>query len=404
MGIIKNIANTIKDYYISDYAERNNLSFSLNDYQGWISAFPQYNQALKEDYQSFSYAAMNTRAEKIRETNNCLYVKQANGKKKEIQTHPFLELISSTNLYNQNFEDIKYLIALSLDLYGNAYIYYSKNIFGIPNQLILLPSNKVTIQYNSTFTNIESYIYFSGNKNIKYYPEEIIHIKLPNPDNQFVGKSTCSALRYQIDTDYYQSEYNKNFYLNDASLGVVLSTPARLSDENFERLDSQFKAKYSGYKSTGKHLILDNGMTASSLNASPKESAFIESRKANRDEIFGVFKVPKSIMGYVEDVNRSNAESMRISFIQNTIKPFGVNIETAFNTFVKINYDERLMFKLDYALQEDIEIRLKELEFLVKYGIINKNEVRKEQGYEETEEGNSYYENKSVIKNNTENE
>lgn len=387
MGLIKSLKTAAVNYFLS-----NNLDYQLNDYAGWTSAFPQFNQELKEDYRSFAYASINCRAEKVRESSDFLYKKLANKKLKEIEEHPFLDLINTKNILGQTFPQMKYLISVGLDLYGNAFIYVPrKSRTRMPDQFILLPSNRVTVNYNSDYTQIENYTLSSSAGNKTYSKDEIIQIKLPDPNNFFWGKSTVSALRFQIDADYYQSVYNKNFYKNDASLGMVLSAPTKMDDKNYNRLRDQFRDKYAGYGNAGKHLVLDNGMTATRLDSTPREAQYKDSRLDLRDEIFGVFKTNKSILGYTDDVNRSNAESARASFIQNCIRPFGENISDALDTFVKVNYDERLLFKFDYDVQQDATEQRADLEFMAKYGILTKNEIREIKGYSPVADGDTYY-------------
>jgi HK97 family phage portal protein len=378
MGIIKEII----DSAVLKYSKKNNLSLDSN--VGWTSLtdiIGNSNEVLKEDYRSFVYSCINTRAEKVRESELCLYQNQASGNKKEIEKHPFIDLTQSTNLYNQSFGVIKYLIAANLDLFGNAYLYIIRNRFGIPTQLICLPSKYVYVIYDSAMTQIESYRYSNGSKLINYLPAEILHIKLPNPYNMLVGKSTVSAIRSAINTDWYQSIYNENFYMNDASIGMTLEFPEKLSVETYDRVTNQLKEKYSGYQKAGKNLILEGGGKASRINATPKEANFIQSRLNLRDEIFGVFKVSKSIMGYTDDVNRANADSQKAAFIQNVIAPFAENISDAFTTFVKINYDERLYVENDFDLQKDSGELRQDLDLMMKYDAMDKNELREAFGY-----------------------
>lgn len=403
MGLLKNISsnisNTIKDYYTS----KNNLDYSVDNYNSWVSAFPQYSEKLKEDYRSFAYAAMNCRAEKVRETKDYVYQNLASGKIKEIINHPFIDLLNKQNIYGQTFKQIKYLVALSLDLFGNAFIYYPKNRLKMPEQLIVIPANRIKINYNSDYTQIASYGYLSNPIQKVYSIDELIHIKLPDPYSQFWGRSTISAIRFAVDTDWYQSAYNENFYKNDASVGGVLEAPSRVNDSEFSRLQSQLHGGHSGYQNAGKWLIVQEGMKASRMNATPKEAQFMDSRLALRDEVFGVFKVNKSILGYTDDVNRANAESARYSFLQNTIKPFAENISDAFDSFIKVNYDERLMFKFDYDLQQDATEQRLDLEFLTKYGALKLNEVREAKGYSPQPELDVYYTQPSTQNNNNKN-
>jgi hypothetical protein len=80
-------------------------------------------------------------------------------------------------------------------------------------------------------------------------------------------------------------------------------------------------------------------------------------------------------------VNRANADSQKAAFIQNVIAPFAENISDAFTTFVKINYDERLYVENDFDLQKDSGELRQDLDLMMKYDAMDKNELREAFGY-----------------------
>lgn len=380
MNIVQHLFNSTIDYFSK---KNNNLSspVSATDGPGWVKLFgTSGNNILREDYRSFVFSCTNKRAEKVREADLVLYKQQVKDKKEVIQSHPFYNLINTENIYGQSFGEIQYLIAANLDLYGNAFVYYLKNRAKMPAMLILLPANKVKPNFNTDQTQIVSYTYTVGSTQKTYSPEEILHIRLPNPNSLFLGKSTCSAIKSAINTDWYQSIYNENFYKNDASIGLALEFEKEMGDKVYNRLAGQLQAKYSGYESAGKNLILEGGKISRSA-ATPKEANFIQARLNVRDETFGAFGVSKAIMGYTDDVNRANAEAMNIGFLINTVIPFAKNISDAFTRFVKINYDERLFVENDFDLQKDSAEHRADLDLMMKYKAMTKNELRESYGY-----------------------
>lgn len=379
MGIIQKVKQALKSYYQREN-EKNNLSYSLTDYDGWTSAF--VNSELNiNSYTSFAASCIQARAEKVAEGTPSIFRWTLNGNKKSINSHPFYSLYETPNIYYQTGSDIDYLISTSLDLYGNAYVYYAKNRMGIPGQLIYLPTSNVSPQTNLSNTVITGYKYNTGTGYITYSTDEIIHFKINNPFNNLIGKPTIDLISDLIDTDYFQRQYNKNFYKNDATLGMTFSAPGKISDENYKRLNKAIQEKYSGYKNSSKHLILDNGMTAARMESSQRESQTNLNRIQIRDEILGAFKVPKSILGYTDDVNRANAESSRLSFMQNTIIPFANNISNTWDVFIKKNYDERLYFEYSFEMVQDIETVLRTRDMNARYNILSIDELREQQGY-----------------------
>lgn len=384
MGLLQTIKTAVKSYYSKN---ENSLSYSLRDADGWTSAFGTDSVSINS-YTSFAASCIQARAEKVSEGNPLIYRWTLSGNKRQIDSHPFYQLYETPNIYYQSGSDIDYLISTSLDLYGNAYVYYAKNRMNMPGQLIYLPTANVSPQTNLSNTAITGYKYNTGTGFITYSIEEIIHFKINNPFNNLIGKPTIDLISDLIDTDYFQRQYNKNFYKNDATLGMTFSAPGKISDENYRRLNKAIQEKYSGYKNSSKHLILDNGMTAARMEASQRESQTNLNRVQIRDEILGAFKVPKSILGYTDDVNRANAESSRLSFMQNTIIPFAKNIANTWDVFVKQNYDERLNFEYDFEMVQDIDTILKTRDMNARYNILTVDELRQQQGFNPITENN----------------
>lgn len=366
--------------------EANKLSQTANSSSnaGWVSLFGNSTESEITQYRSFAYACINVRAELIMSGDILLFKKQLT-KNKEITDHPFLDLISRNNIYDQSFPDILFLISSSMDLNGNSYVLAYRNDnnpFKMPEGLIVFPANSITPVLNSARTMIEYYRYSGGGQIVNYLPEQIIHFKIPNPDNIFIGKSITSALKIPLEIDYYQSQYQKSFYENFAAIGQILSSENKLTADQIDGLKSQFEGKYSGSGKAGKTLVLEGGIKASPSSATPREADYKDSRLANRDEVMSIFRVPKVMLGITDDVNRANAEATTRSFMFLTIIPFAKFIQSKLESFVKRSYDERLILKLDYPIESDRLLTLKFYEIMSKYGLLTGNEIREMENYE----------------------
>jgi len=334
------------------------------------------------DYKSYAYTCINARAENISKAKLILY-HLINNSRQEIEEHPVLNLISRPNKRGQTFKEILHKLSSSLDLYGNAYLYIQRNYKGEPIALYHLPSKNVQIIFNKDLTEIERYEYFNGKYNIPYLRNDIIHFLIPDPDNSFSGKSIISGFNFTQEIDYLQNLYQRNFYRNDAALGLIIEAENELSAEVYERLYQQIENKYEGSENAGKTMILESGMKAKSYQSHPKDVEILPSRKMIRDEILSIFRVPKIILGIAEDVNRANSrESMKI-FNDYVIKPFAkICIESKLNIFLKENYpNENLELNMEYEFEIDRDLQLKSIELYCKYGIATIDEIREIEGF-----------------------
>lgn len=333
------------------------LSSSLNPYE-WFKFSGETSINEKDYYRSIAYACINARAEKVNTAVLKMQYEQVSGKMKDIPKHPFWDLIANPNIYSQSFKDLMYLVSISLDLYPNgAFLYYPKNMLNMPAGLYHLPSKNVSFELTADGTHIKRYMFTNGSKLYYYNPDEIIHFRIPNPDNPFFSKSTAGAAALTLDAELYQLLYQKNFYLNDAAIGGLFTTEHKLQDDSFTRLKEQIKERYAGPEKAGKYFLGEDGLKFERGSANPKEADYSKSHIDTRNELCGLFRVPKSILGFVDDVNRANAEASNLSFLKNTIIPFSFHIWDKLEQFIKLNYDERIWLVANYAMEEALELQ-----------------------------------------------
>ncbi|HPS64405.1 MAG TPA: phage portal protein [Ignavibacteria bacterium] len=335
-------------------------------------------------YKGFGYACINSRAENISKAKIYLYDDKAGRNDKEILKHDFLALINKPNAKNQTFREILFRISASLDLYGNAYLYIHRGIGGKPAGIYQIPSKFVDIKLNSAGTEVESYIYYNSGKATEYPRRDIIHFLIPDPDCNYKGKPTIDGFNLTLEIDYLQNLYQRNFYKNDASPGMVIEVEREMMDTEFERFRDKFRSLYEGALNTGKALFLDSGAKAKPFQSQPKDVEILKAREWIRDEIMSIFRVPKIILGITNDVNRANAVQQLRTFNDNVIKPFAkLTIESKFNSFLQENYpDENLRLAMEYDFENDRDLQLRSYELYMKYGITTIDEIRELEGFQ----------------------
>ena len=335
-------------------------------------------------YKSFAYACINARAENLSKAKYYLYRNTPENNIQEIKSHRILDLLNKPNLRQQTFREILFRCAISLDLYGDAFIYIRRDKSGIPLDLYHLPTKAVRIKLNSDFTAIEYYEYTFSGGIIRYPAKDIIHFLIPDPDNNFSGKATIEGFNMSLEIDYLQNRYQRNFYKNDASPAMAIEFEKNMSDLEFDRFKQKFRSLYKGVNNTGKTIFLDNGAKIKPMQSYPKDVEILQSRTWIRDEILSIFRVPKIILGVTSDVNRANATQQLATFNENVIKPFAkLTIESKLNAFIEQNYPgENLFINMEYEFENDREMQLRAYDIYMKYGILTKDELRELEGFQ----------------------
>lgn len=210
---------------------------------------------------------------------------------------------------------------------------------------------------------------------------EFIYFYLPDPQNILVPKSTSNASSYQLDINGFQLKHQSSFFKNNARIDGVMSTDDNLTPEQMERYGTEWAKKYAGTDKAGKTAFIGGGLKYQQINATPKEMDYVEGRKQIRDEIWSMFRVPPTIFGATENVNRSVAFAMLISFMQNTIIPFAKPIRERVNGFIKTNFGKEYEVEFDYSLEEDPDTQIKTNTLLINSGAITPNELREVYNY-----------------------
>lgn len=238
----------------------------------------------------------------------------------DVPSHPAMDLLARPNPFTTS--DYMYEATSSyIDLEGNAFWYVVRNAKANPTELWPLDPTKVTIIRDAK-TFIGGYKYQTAPGNfVNLETWEVLHFKTFNPLDPYRGIGVVQQAAIMIDSDQYAAEYNRNFFYNSAMPAAVLSTEGTLDTEQYDRIREQWSSQYQGVANAHKTAILEGGLKFTPITLSQKDMDFLSQRKYDRDAIFAMFGVPKSILGITEDVNRANGENDARTFGRFTVGP-----------------------------------------------------------------------------------
>jgi len=328
-------------------------------------------------YHSWVYACATIIARNVAKVPLRLYVRKEGGVE-EVTDHPLLDLLRKVNPVQTRYE-LWELTVIWLELTGNAYWYLARNRLGVPVEIWPVQPDRMKVVPGKDRL-IQGYLYDYGGKRIAFDVEEIIHLKYPNPRSIYYGMGTLQAAAYSYDTDHFMRRYSINLFRNMARPDSVLTTDQNLTEEEIERVRAEWNKVYGSVENVGKVAILIGGTKLQPYATKPQELDYVAGRKLARDEILGIFGVPASKLGLVEDVNRANAEANDITFQKEVIQPRLAMIAEKLNQDLVPKFDERLELRFDSPVPEDWERRLRERESNLKSGYTSINEERARDG------------------------
>ena len=104
----------------------------------------------------------------------------------------------------------------------------------------------------------------------RFAPDEVVHLKYPNPLDPLRGLSPLQANALTVDahTELLKSRYQT--FLAGPRPGVVLRTDQTLSEQTVRRLEERLEGKFAGRANWHRPLVLEQGLTASPWTLTPR--------------------------------------------------------------------------------------------------------------------------------------
>lgn len=354
------IQSGVSTVYNQDIGYYGKISNYLKQAKGWI------------------YACVNVIADEIAGTQVRLK-KFENDDVEEIFDHPVLDLLYRANTVTTKFDLIK-LTFQFLELTGEAPWFLSFK-GGKPVNIILLRPERLSIIPGKDGEMVGGYKYIvygvKGREEIELDPFEVVPIRYTDPDLPLRGKGPLQAIQETVMADDYAEGWNKSFFKNSASPSSVLESDKVLAKEVRARLETKLRQNYEGYNNAHKTMILEAGLKFKPLSISQKDMDFIEQQRFNRDKILAIFRVPRTVLGITDDVNRANAEATDYVFAKRTVKPKLHGFEEQLNEFLVPLFDKtgKLYLEFDDPVPENVELKIKIADGVQK-GYMTVNEAR----------------------------
>lgn len=234
------------------------------------------------------------------------------------------------------------LLVIWLCLRGEAFIYPLRDLRGsVVNLTILSPDclheivrNGELLGWRYTASGNSAFSIQPSAFGSVLLPEELIHIKTPNPFNFFRGLSPLTVAWLSAQTDYAAAQFMKGLMFNNADTGLIVTTDAQLSPEQREVIEAALRNRKRSAGTPDKPVFLGGGVKIEKPSISAVDLQFLENRKFNRQEICAIFKVPQELIGFTEDANRSVSESARLNFMENRIAPLCRRLEAAMQPLI----------------------------------------------------------------------
>jgi HK97 family phage portal protein len=272
----------------------------------------------------------------------------------EVVNHAALSLIRSPNPFQTTFEFLE-ASQQHIDLTGECFwiLDNSHGQASFPTNMWLVSPAKMDV-IPSPENYIQGYVYNgpSGEK-IPLDLTQVIHTKMANPLDPYRGIGPIQAVLAKIDGMRYADEYNRNFFLNNAAPDGIIQVDKRLSDSEWDEFQDRWRESHQGVSRSHRVAMLENGMQWVANSMTHRDMEFQQLLETMDSQIMEAFRMHKSLLGLVEDVNKANAQTAeevfgayhllpRLDRLKNTLNSKLLPLFGSTGSGVEFDYDNPL--------------------------------------------------------------
>jgi HK97 family phage portal protein len=382
---------------VSDALEVKQFDFSTELNQ-WTQLKEDDPRELLQHFTSWVYANIHVIASRAADIHFELFQLAADGNDeelKEVHRHESLELLNRVNDHMTKWE-LHYLTWCYLLSMGEAAWYMvgrEKNEFAKPTEIWpLRPDFLKPIAGNLSENKFIDYWEYMvpGKEKIIFKSHEILFFKDPNPRNSYRGFGVLQAALIDSEIDMNATVFNRTFFKNSAQPSAVLQTDTKLTDEQFNRIQAQWKGRFGGVGNAYKTAILESGLKWTPTQMTARDMEMLEQQRWTRDKLMAMFQNTKVILGITEDVNRANAEAGEYVWLKHNIKPKMQRIVDHLNEFFIPIYGDKLFLSFEDPLPESQEQKI--AAYTAGHNKwLTTNEIRESEGLDPVAGGDAIY-------------
>lgn len=233
---------------------------------------------------------------------------------------PLAELCARPN-FHQSFPEMSVQATIYLNVAGNCYFLFDRpKGGGLPDNIFCLRPDRVHILPSKNKRQLIGYIYTPENVSwrdgIPILPQDMMHVKLPNPSDPLEGMgeglSPIAPMAKSADVDNDITDFLKRFFERGVMLPGILSTDTELDDVTLSRIKERWKEIYGGYQAWAEEIgVLDVGTKYQRIGLSFDEMGLDGLDERSETRVLMPFGVPPILLGTRVGLSRSTYQNYK---------------------------------------------------------------------------------------------
>jgi len=216
-------------------------------------------------------------------------------------------------------------------------------------------------------------------KTLTFKPEDICHIKIPDPAEPYLAPiGVAESLGDILETDFNARKFTKTFFENGARPDLLIasddaSTP--IGKDAKKALEESWLQKLSGALNRHKPFFLPGKVWVKELSQALKDLALKDINDSDRDAIMQFYGFPPEIFGIVDSSNQATSkEAMKIA-MRFVIAPKLELIKSSLNKTLAPMFGDNVFLDFVNPIQED---KADKIEIMAKHPhAFSINEIRR---------------------------
>jgi HK97 family phage portal protein len=210
---------------------------------------------------------------------------------------------------------------------------------------------------------------------------EVLHVR-DRSDDGYVGRSRLNRAPAVLSSAIGLQTYSGAVWQNAATPSGVVTVPAGIKKDDFNRMRESFEQAYTGAQRGGRVVFADAESRFTPLQISPEAAEVLASRRFTVEEMCRLWNVPPPIVQSYEFNTFTNSAQANTWFAMNTLRPVARKIEAEFSRSVfGAQDDHHIEIDLSGLMRGDYATRWTANVAAVEAGILTADEVREAEGY-----------------------
>ena len=278
--------------------------------------------------------------------------------------------------------------------WGNFYSYIERGSrTGRPRGLWPLAPDRVRIETlnGALWYHVADY----EGRESPFYPDEILHIHGLGYDG-IRGYSPVRLMMESLGWAKATEQYSARFFGNSARPSGLLLADAgvAIKKEDEEALKASFREFHEGVDNAHRLMLIKGGVKYEQLTLPQNEAQFLETKKLQRSDIAGMFRLQPHKIGDLERATFSNIEHLGIEFATDTIAPWAERLEQECNRLLLSDSEQQrffIEFELEGLLRGDTAARTQYYREMFNTGSVSQNEIREKENFPPFEGGDEHW-------------